>query len=112
MLLSLGKAMSKEQCSKSTSRHLSYTTETGTHTLSSEQSSGEEGGDFGDERFSDSELDSDDNEESESSARQHALENLVPGIDPSEYGRMPASFYDRSQRVASPKLASDVTEIE
>jgi hypothetical protein len=25
---------------------------------------------------------------------------------------MPASFYDRSQRVASPKLASDVTEIE
>lgn len=85
---------------------------TGTYTLLSEQSSGEEGGDFSDEKISDSELDSDDNEESASSAHQHALENLVPGIDPSEYGRMPASFYDRSQRVAAPKLASDVTEIE
>ena len=85
---------------------------TGTYALLSEQSSGEEGGDFSDERFSDSELDSDDNEESASPARQHALENLVSGIDPSEYGRMPASFYDRSQRVAPPKPASDVTGIE
>ena len=79
-----------------------------TYTLLSEQSSGEEGRDFSDEKFSDS----DDNEESASSARQHALENLVPGIDPSEYGRMPASFYDRSQRVAPPKLASNVTEVK
>ena len=36
----------------------------------------------------------------------------MPGIDPSEYGRMPTSFYDRSQRVAPPKPASDFTEIE
>jgi len=36
----------------------------------------------------------------------------VPGLDPSEYGRMPASFYDRSQRVAPPKLASDVPGVE
>jgi hypothetical protein len=84
----------------------------GSYTLLSEQSSSEEGGDFSDERFSDPELDSDDNEESESSARQHALENLVPGIDPSEYGHMPASFYDRSQRVAPPEVASDAAEIE
>ena len=78
----------------------------------SEKSSGEDEGDFSDERFSDSEVDSSDNEESASAARQDALEKLVPGIDPSEYGRMPASFYDRSQRVAPSELTTDVMEVE
>jgi hypothetical protein len=61
----------------------------------SEQSSGGEASDFSDGEFSD--VDSDDDEDA---ARQDALEKLVPGIEPSEYGRMPSSFYDRSQRVA------------
>ncbi|KAI0001888.1 SGT1 protein-domain-containing protein [Russula vinacea] len=77
-----------------------------------EKSSGEDEGDFSDERFSDSEVDSSDNEESASAARQDALEKLVPGIDASEYGRMPASFYDRSQRVAPSELTTDVMEVE
>ncbi|KAH9054175.1 SGT1-domain-containing protein [Lactarius vividus] len=54
--------------------------------------------DFGDGEFS--EVDSDDEEDSARAARQDALEKLVPGIEPSEYGRMPLSFYNRSQRVA------------
>ena len=36
----------------------------------------------------------------------------MPGIDPSEYGRMPASFYDGSQRVAAPELTDNVMEVE
>ncbi|KAH9007998.1 SGT1-domain-containing protein [Lactarius pseudohatsudake] len=63
-----------------------------------EQSSGGERSDFSDEEFS--EVDSDDDEDSARAARQDALEKLVPGIEPSEYGRMPLSFYNRSQRVA------------
>lgn len=31
--------------------------------------------------------------------RQAAMDNLVPGILPSEYGKMPASFHSNSQRV-------------
>ncbi|KAH9083714.1 SGT1-domain-containing protein [Lactarius deliciosus] len=62
-----------------------------------EQISGGERSDFSDEEFS--EVDSDD-EDSARAARQDALEKLVPGIEPSEYGRMPLSFYNRSQRVA------------
>jgi hypothetical protein len=80
--------------------------------LLSEQSSGEDAGDFSDENFSDSEVGSDDNEESASAARQDAMEKLVPGIEPSEYGRMPASFYDRSQRIASTRVTDEVTGVE
>ncbi|KAF9498063.1 SGT1-domain-containing protein [Pleurotus eryngii] len=32
--------------------------------------------------------------------RQAAMDNLIPGILPSEYGKMPASFHSNSQRVA------------
>ena len=32
--------------------------------------------------------------------RQAALDALVPGLDPSEYGQMPPSFHTNSQRVA------------
>jgi hypothetical protein len=84
----------------------------GVTTPFSEQSSGEDEGDFSDERFSDSEVDSSDNEESASTARRDALEKLVPGIDPSEYGRMPASFYDHSQRVVPPELTNNVMGVE
>ncbi|KAI9512873.1 SGT1-domain-containing protein, partial [Russula earlei] len=74
-----------------------------------EQFSEEDEGDF-----SNSEDDSDDNEVSSSSstARRDALEKLVPGIEASEYGRMPASFYDRSQRVAQKPTNDDVTMAE
>ena len=112
MRLSLGKGMSKGRCLRSEPLHPFISRLTGIKTLFSEQFSDEDGGDFSDEKFSDSEPDSDDNDGSARSARQHALENLVPGIDPSEYGRMPTSFYDRSQRVAPPKSTSDLTEIE
>ena len=81
------------------------------NTPSSERSSGEDEEDFSDEKFSDSEVDSSDNEES-ATARRDALEKLVPGIDPSEYGRMPASFYDRSQRVAPPEPTDDTIGVE
>ncbi|KAH9968828.1 SGT1 protein-domain-containing protein [Russula dissimulans] len=73
-----------------------------------EQISEEDEDDSSDARFSDSEIDSDDHEESASAARRDALEKLVPGIEPSEYGRMPASFYDRSQRVAPEKPTNEV----
>jgi hypothetical protein len=82
------------------------------NTSFSEQSSGDDAGDFSDEKFSDSEVNSSDTEESASSARRDALEKLVPGIDPSEYGRMPASYYDRSQRAALPKPMDDDAGVE
>ncbi|KAH9176602.1 SGT1-domain-containing protein [Lactarius sanguifluus] len=63
-----------------------------------EKTSGGERSDFSDGEFS--EVDSDDDEDSARAARQDALEKLVPGIEPSEYGRMPVSFYNRSQRIA------------
>lgn len=65
--------------------------------------------DFGDGESS--EVDSDD-EDATRAARQDALDKLVPGIEPSEYGRMPSSFYDRSQRVAPAALEIEDTEAE
>lgn len=102
--------MSKGRCSRSKTR-ISPIVLTGVNTPFSDQSSGEDEGDFSDEKFSDSEVDSSDNEES-AKTRQDALEKLVPGIDPSEYGRMPTSFYDRSQRVAPPGPTDNVMEVE
>jgi hypothetical protein len=109
MRLSPGMGMSKGRCLTSKIR-ISPIVLTGVNTPSSDQSSGEDEGDFSDEKFSDSEVDSSDNEES--ATRQDALEKLVPGIDPSEYGRMPASFYDRSQLVAPPEPTDNVMEVE
>lgn len=37
--------------------------------------------------------------------RQAAIARLVPGIEPSEYGKMPPSFHDHSQRTA--KVSED-----
>lgn len=64
-----------------------------------------------DEEFSDDSEDDSDDEDEESqmpvdipemapSERQAAMDKLVPGLEPSEYGKMPASFYSNSQRVA------------
>ncbi|KAI0274784.1 SGT1 protein-domain-containing protein [Gloeopeniophorella convolvens] len=76
-----------------------------------EQSSGEEADELSDEKFSDSD-DSDRDDDSAKAARADAMENLVPGIDPSEYGRMPPSFHDHSQRVAPATLGSEVVEAD
>jgi hypothetical protein len=65
---------------------------------------------FSDEKFSDN-SDDDEPEEPETpeaiAQRQAALDKLVPGLDPSEYGKMPAS-YSNSQKVAVTTIASDV----
>jgi hypothetical protein len=97
--------------SKSWHFSLSFLTIMDPSSEQSSQSSGEDAGDFSDERLSDSEVEFDENEESARAARQDAMENLVPGIEPSEYGRMPASFYNRSQRIAPTRLADEDTGV-
>ncbi|KZS96136.1 SGT1-domain-containing protein [Sistotremastrum niveocremeum HHB9708] len=52
-----------------------------------------------DEDFSDSESEE---PESTNADRQAALERLVPGIDPKDYGQMPASYHSNSQKVKKP----------
>ncbi|KAI0702453.1 SGT1 protein-domain-containing protein [Cytidiella melzeri] len=73
-----------------------------------------EGARFADELFSDdSTSDSDDeddedgdtqmrteSQEQKRATRQAAIDALVPGIEPAEYGKMPSSFHRNSQRVA------------
>ncbi|KAL5534603.1 hypothetical protein ACEPAG_1066 [Sanghuangporus baumii] len=77
-----------------------------------------EGAVFEDEKISDddqlSDLSDDDSSESEArmeeveseadaaerAARQEAMDNLVPALDPTEYGKMPPQFYANSQKVA------------
>ncbi len=48
--------------------------------------------------------------EEERKARQEAMDELVPGIDPSEYGKMPASFHSNSQRTAPVTLDTELRE--
>lgn len=59
---------------------------------------------FSDEEFSDEKMSSSDSEEDEDkpseTARRAAMDMLVPSLEPSEYGKMPASFHANSQRVA------------
>jgi hypothetical protein len=66
---------------------------------------------FSDEPFSDEESSSgsEDAEDPEAStARKAAMDKLVPGLEPSEYGKMPPSFHNNSQRVAPTSVESDV----
>ncbi|PCH33386.1 SGT1-domain-containing protein [Wolfiporia cocos MD-104 SS10] len=86
-----------------------------------------EGARFSDEEFSDEEFSDDNDDDSPMSqdeadgdtsvpaqatdvARQAALDQLVPGLDPSEYGKMPPSFYSNSQRVAPTTLQNEMRE--
>jgi len=69
---------------------------------------------FSDEPFSEEESSSDSTSDSEgmedtksSAARQAAMDQLVPGLGPSEYGKMPPSFHSNSQRVAPTMVESD-----
>ncbi|CDO70264.1 hypothetical protein BN946_scf184942.g64 [Trametes cinnabarina] len=48
--------------------------------------------------------------EEEIKARQEVIDKLVPGIDPSEYGKMPPSFHSNSQRTAPVTLETEVRE--
>ncbi|TFK41316.1 SGT1 protein-domain-containing protein [Crucibulum laeve] len=66
---------------------------------------------FSDEEFSDGESSTSEEDREESTAeRKAAMDKLVPGLEPSEYGKMPASFHSNSQRVAPTTIASDVIE--
>lgn len=67
------------------------------------------------EIFSDEEVDDDDSDNEEvvrddPEARQSAMDNLVPKLDPSEYGKMPASFHSNSQRVALSGVEKDTVK--
>ncbi|KAF9459426.1 SGT1-domain-containing protein [Collybia nuda] len=74
-----------------------------------------EGARFADEEFSDGSmsddgLDSDSENEDDqatTAARQAAMDNLVPSLEPSEYGKMPASYHGNSQRVAPITIDSE-----
>ncbi|KAK0198551.1 SGT1 protein-domain-containing protein [Armillaria mellea] len=57
--------------------------------------------DFSDEEFSDGSMstNSDDQDEEDLTKRQSDMDKLVPSLDPSEYGQMPASFHSNSQKV-------------
>ncbi|EMD41652.1 hypothetical protein CERSUDRAFT_90221 [Gelatoporia subvermispora B] len=43
-------------------------------------------------------------------ARQEAMDKLVPALDPSEYGKMPPSYYSNSQRTAPVTMDTEVRE--
>lgn len=68
--------------------------------------------DFSDEKFSDSGSDSGSDDEMDDAARQAAMDKLVPALDPSEYGQMPASYHSNSQRVAPATVDSDTVADE
>jgi hypothetical protein len=70
---------------------------------------------FSDEEFSDDapeeeEADSEEMDDAERMERQVAMDKLVPALDPSEYGKMPPSFYGNSQRVAATTVKTDKVE--
>ncbi|THH02483.1 hypothetical protein EW026_g363 [Hermanssonia centrifuga] len=82
-----------------------------------------EGAVFEDEVLSDGELgedsddsddmatsDEDEDEDVQQVTRKEAMDRLVPGIDPSEYGKMPATFHSNSQRVAPTTVETEIRE--
>ncbi|KAJ3513549.1 hypothetical protein NLJ89_g2881 [Agrocybe chaxingu] len=68
------------------------------------------------EPFSNDESDTDSDSDSESKKkrrleqRQEDMNKLVPGLEPSEYGKMPASYHSNSQRVAAAAVETDAEE--
>jgi hypothetical protein len=78
-----------------------------THRTSEDLSEDEKLSEFSDE---DSAIDSDASgkiDEAEAALRKAAMDRLVAGIEPSDYGKMPASFYSNSQRVAPATLQNE-----
>lgn len=78
----------------------------------SEKLLGEGDSDDGSSQHSDDEtpMDVDDNPAMQISERRAAMEKLVPGIDPSEYGKMPPSYYSSSQRIAKTTIETETRE--
>ena len=74
------------------------------HPPYSEESEDEE---FSDEKMSESEDEGDGNPTE--TERRAAMDNLVPSLEPAEYGQMPASYHANSQRVA-PTMETGVVE--
>ncbi|KZT06347.1 uncharacterized protein LAESUDRAFT_679939 [Laetiporus sulphureus 93-53] len=86
-----------------------------------------EGARFADEEFSDEDFSEDEHMSEDGSeaptpplteqteaqrvARQAAMDKLVPGILPSEYGKMPPSFHSNSQRVAPITIETETREV-
>lgn len=74
----------------------------------------------GDEDMSDEDFSDDDSEEDQpvqndaderDAAVQAAMDKLVPGLESSEYGKMPSSFHSNSQRVTSVTMETDEREL-
>ncbi|KAK1232082.1 hypothetical protein PQX77_004800 [Marasmius sp. AFHP31] len=72
-----------------------------------------EGARFKDEIFSDEEMSDDDASEEEQEPqrdpqqRQADMDKLVPGLEPGDYGKMPASFHSNSQKTTKTTLDTD-----
>ncbi|ESK98503.1 suppressor-like protein [Moniliophthora roreri MCA 2997] len=69
--------------------------------------------DFSDEEFSDEESSEEEvynQYEQDQQQRQYDMAKLVPGLEPHEYGRMPASFHSNSQKVAKTTMETDVVD--
>ncbi|KAJ8084332.1 hypothetical protein PM082_003101 [Marasmius tenuissimus] len=72
-----------------------------------------EGARFKDEIFFDEEMSDDDTSEEDQEPhldpqqRQADMDKLVPGLDPGDYGKMPASFHSNSQRTTKTTLDTD-----
>lgn len=54
--------------------------------------------------------DSQDDVQQDIAARKAAMDKLVPGLEASDYGKMPASFHSNSQKVAPTTIATDVVD--
>jgi len=65
---------------------------------------------FSDEEFSDEPIASDSDDE-DRAARQAAMDKLVPALDASDYGKMPASYHSNSQRVAPSTMETEAEEV-
>lgn len=73
----------------------------------SEDESGEESAEDSDDEEMNMNVDTPPEEDP---VRQAAMDKLVPGLEPSEYGQMPPSFYRNSQRVAPASMESEGRE--
>ncbi|EEB89512.1 hypothetical protein MPER_12380, partial [Moniliophthora perniciosa FA553] len=76
-----------------------------------------EGARFNDEEFSEEEFSDEEssdeevhNQDEQDQQRQSDMAKLVPGLEPHEYGRMPASFHRNSQKVAKTAMETDVVD--
>ncbi|KAF8213416.1 SGT1 protein-domain-containing protein [Mycena galopus ATCC 62051] len=71
-----------------------------------------EGATFEEYEFSDEPVTESESEEEDPAARQAAMDKLVAGIEPSEYGQMPASFHENSQKVAPSTVETVIEDVE